>query len=65
MRGLVCRLQFLLALASAVIVGSESSGTHDHTLLPQIGDSGFERGFWQHLHSSRFKQSDEGEAVIG
>jgi hypothetical protein len=26
----VCRLQLLLALASAVILGSESRGTHDH-----------------------------------
>jgi hypothetical protein len=38
----VCRLQFLLALASAVILGSESSGTHDHILLPQIRGSGCE-----------------------
>jgi hypothetical protein len=35
MRGLVCCLQLLLALASAVIVGSESR----HVLLPQIRDS--------------------------
>jgi hypothetical protein len=35
----VCRLQFLLVLASAVILGSESRGTHDHILLPQIRDS--------------------------
>jgi hypothetical protein len=32
-RGRVCRLQLLLALASAVILGSESSGTRDHILL--------------------------------
>jgi hypothetical protein len=38
-RGRVCRLQLLLALASAVILGSESSGTHDHILLSQIRDS--------------------------
>jgi hypothetical protein len=31
-RGWVCRLQLLLVLASAVIVGSESHGTHDHIL---------------------------------
>jgi hypothetical protein len=29
-RGWVCRLQLLLTLASAVILGSESRGTHDH-----------------------------------
>jgi hypothetical protein len=32
----VCRLQLLLLLVSAVIVGSETHGTHDHTLLSQI-----------------------------
>jgi hypothetical protein len=39
MRGHVCRLQLLLVLASAVILGSESRGTHDHSLLSQIRDS--------------------------
>jgi hypothetical protein len=34
MRGRVCRLQLLLALASAVILGS-----HDHILLSQFRDS--------------------------
>jgi hypothetical protein len=38
-RGWVCRLQFLLVLASAVIHGSESHGIHDHILLSQIRDS--------------------------
>jgi hypothetical protein len=38
-RGWVCRLQLLLALVSAVILGSESCGTHDHLLLFQIRDS--------------------------
>jgi hypothetical protein len=37
-RGWVCRLQLLLGLASAVIIRSESRGTHDHILLPQIRD---------------------------
>jgi hypothetical protein len=37
--GWVCHLQLLLALASAVILGSESRWTHDHSLLPQIRDS--------------------------
>jgi hypothetical protein len=38
-RGLVCLLQLLLVLASAVILGSESLGIHDHILLSQIRDS--------------------------
>jgi hypothetical protein len=40
-RGRVCRLQLLLALASAVILGSESRGTRDHILLSQIRDFPF------------------------
>jgi hypothetical protein len=35
----VCRLQLLLALASAFILRSESRRTHDHILLSQIRDS--------------------------
>jgi hypothetical protein len=35
-RGRICRLQMLLALASAVILESESCGTHGHILLSQI-----------------------------
>jgi hypothetical protein len=38
-RGWVCRLQLLLVLVSAVILRSESRGTHDHTILSQIRDS--------------------------
>jgi hypothetical protein len=38
-RGRDCRSQLLLALARAVILGSESSGTHDQILLSQIRDS--------------------------
>jgi hypothetical protein len=38
-RGWVCRSQLLLVLASAVILGSEYRGTHDHILLSQIRDS--------------------------
>jgi hypothetical protein len=38
LRGRVCRLQMLLALASAVILGSESYGTRDHILLSQNRD---------------------------
>jgi hypothetical protein len=37
--GLVFRLQLLLALVSVVILGSTPLRTHDHILLPQIGDS--------------------------
>jgi hypothetical protein len=38
-RGWVCRLQLLLALASAFILRSEYRRTHDHILLSQIRDS--------------------------
>jgi hypothetical protein len=37
-RGRVCRLQLLLALASAVIFGSESLGAFDHILLCHVRD---------------------------
>jgi hypothetical protein len=39
MRGLVYRLQLMLVLASAVILGSESRGNQDHILVSQIRDS--------------------------
>jgi hypothetical protein len=39
MSGWVCGLQLLLVLASAVILGSESRGTHDHIFLSHIRDS--------------------------
>jgi hypothetical protein len=39
MRGGVCRLRLLLALARAVIFGSKPRGTRDHILLPQIQHS--------------------------
>jgi hypothetical protein len=42
-RGRVCRLQLLLALARAVIFGSECLGTCDHILLSQIRDFPFRR----------------------
>jgi hypothetical protein len=38
MRGWVCRLQLLLVLANAVILGSEYRGTHGYILLSQIRD---------------------------
>jgi hypothetical protein len=57
-RGRVCRLQLLLAVASAVILGSESRGTRDHIILSQIRDFSFRRllrltggGILPHLHS--------------
>jgi hypothetical protein len=40
-RGRVYRLQSLLALASAVILGSESRGTRNHILLSRIRDFHF------------------------
>jgi hypothetical protein len=33
MTGRICRVRLLLSLASAVILGSEYNGTHDHILL--------------------------------
>jgi hypothetical protein len=42
-RGRVCRLQWLLVLASAVIFGSESRRTRNHILLSQIWDFPFRR----------------------
>jgi hypothetical protein len=42
-RGRVCRLELLLALTSAIILGSESGGTGDHILLSQILDFPFRR----------------------
>jgi hypothetical protein len=42
-RGRVCRLRFLLVLASAVIFGSQSLGTRDHILLSQIRNFPFRR----------------------
>jgi hypothetical protein len=38
-RGRVCRLQVLLAVANAVILGSESCGIHSHVILSQIRDT--------------------------
>jgi hypothetical protein len=41
MRGRVCLLYMLLALASAVFLRSKSLGTRNHILLPQIWDFPF------------------------
>jgi hypothetical protein len=43
MRGWVCHLQLLLALASAFNLGSKPRGTRDHILLSQIRDFTFYR----------------------
>jgi hypothetical protein len=48
-RGRVCRLQLLLALASAVILGSESRVIRDHILLSQIRDFTFCRSPGEHF----------------
>jgi hypothetical protein len=40
-RGLICRLQLLLALVSGVIFRPEFCGTHGHILLSQIRDFHF------------------------
>jgi hypothetical protein len=37
-RGQVCSVQMLLVLVRAVVLGSESRGTHDNVLLSQIRD---------------------------
>jgi hypothetical protein len=60
-RGRVCRLELLLALTSAVLLGSESRGTRSHILLSQIRDfplvasydsQGYGGGIRPHLHTS-------------
>jgi hypothetical protein len=38
-RGWICRLQLVLVLAIAAILGFESRGTHDHILVSRIRDS--------------------------
>jgi hypothetical protein len=51
MKGWVCRLQLLLTLTSAVILGSESRRMHDHTLLSQTPPTWRER--WPYLYPLR------------
>jgi hypothetical protein len=55
MRGRVCRLQLLLALASAVILWSLPLWTRDHILLSQIWDFPFRR--FLRLAGSRWRYS--------
>jgi hypothetical protein len=56
-RGRVCLFYMLLALASAIFLGSESLGTRDHILLSQIWDFPFRsllrlaRSRWRYLTS--------------
>jgi hypothetical protein len=54
-RGRVCCLQLLLALASAIILVSQSRGTGDHILLSQIWVLHFRRLLW--LAGSRWRYS--------
>jgi hypothetical protein len=54
-RGRVCRFQLLLALASAVILGSESLLTRDRILLSQIWDFPLRLLLW--LAGSRWRYS--------
>jgi hypothetical protein len=54
-RGRACRLQLLLAVASAAILGSEPLGTRDRILLSQIWDFPFRRLLW--LVGSRWRYS--------
>jgi hypothetical protein len=54
-RGRVCHLQLLLALARAVIFGSESRRTRGHILLSQIRDFPFRR--FLRLAGSRWRYS--------
>jgi hypothetical protein len=64
-RGRVCRLQLLLAFASAVIFGSKSRRTRGHILLSQIQDFLFRRLLW--LAGSRWRYSTpppQGFAVV-
>jgi hypothetical protein len=56
MRGQVCLLYMLLALASIVFLGSESLGTRDHILLSQILDLPFRRLL--RLAGSRWRYSN-------
>jgi hypothetical protein len=46
----VCRFQLLLVLDRAVILGSESLGTHYHILLSGIQDSHLPRGSGPHIY---------------
>jgi hypothetical protein len=45
-RGRVCLLYMLLALTSAVFLGSESLGSHNHILLSQFWDFPFRHLLW-------------------
>jgi hypothetical protein len=58
-RGWVCRLQLLRALASRVILGSESRGTRNHILLFQIWDFPFCR-----LHTGQWLEYTKENSFI-
>jgi hypothetical protein len=59
-RGQVCLLHMLLALSSAVFLGSQSLGTHDHILLSQISDFPFRRSV---LRQSQSHIATDGQSV--
>jgi hypothetical protein len=63
MRGWVSRLQLLLALASVVILRSESRGTHDHVLLSRIRDSSNLEGQVPLFISPRNRVADRRENI--
>jgi hypothetical protein len=59
-RGQVCRLQLLLAVASAVILGSESLGNRDTILLSQNRESPQPWGPGPHIYNPQ----EQGESYI-
>jgi hypothetical protein len=72
-RGRVCRWQLPLALASAVIFGSESRGTRDHILLSQIRDflfvasydsQGYGGGIRSRLHTGYCNPTSQSQSHI-
>jgi hypothetical protein len=58
-------LQLLLGLASAVFLGSESHGTHDHILLSRIWDSSNLEGQVPMFISSRIRVSQLYPQALG
>jgi hypothetical protein len=60
MTGSVCRLQLLLVLARAVILRSESRGTHDLILLYEVRDSSNLKGSGHRIYIPQ----EQGSPVI-
>jgi hypothetical protein len=62
----VCRLQLLLAFASAVILGSKSRGTRDQSRFTFSSPHGYGGGIQPHLHTvSTVSQSESHIATDG